>query len=499
MDDNLKTNRKIGKVYITGAGAGDFELLTLKAKRVLEEADCVIYDRLVNKRILSFSKKGTEMIYLGKENTEGGLIQSEINQTMVEKALEGKTVVRLKGGDPFVFGRGGEEIEEIVKYNIPFEIIPGITSAVSVPEYAGIPVTHRGIAKSFHVFTGMTAKDNKFHDFEPIAKLDGTLIFLMGVKNLGLIADELIKHGKNPDTPAAVIEKGTTGEQRTVTGVLSIIEQTVEKEKIVPPAVIVIGDVVSKRDEFKWFEKKELFGKNILVTRDEVQGEIFCRELEREGAHTELIPFLQFEDQMMNFDYSKLKNGKYKAVLFNSPNGVRFFFKNIPDIRYLGDIKIGAVGAKTKEELKKFKIKADVIPEKYLVSELAKEIVSVTEENDNILVITSDISPCEDEKWSREYKRNFEKFTGYKTLMRANSKKDIEETLKSVEYITFLSSSAVNFFVSSLENNISYVKRLKIISIGPSTSKTLKNFKINIFAEANEFTADGVRKILSEK
>ena len=490
-------NQLKGKVYIVGAGTGDFELLTLKGKRVLEEANCVIYDRLVNKRILNFAKKDAEMIYLGKENTEGGVIQSEINKTIVEKALEGKTVVRLKGGDPFVFGRGGEEIEEIVKYNIPFEIVPGITSAVAVPEYAGIPVTHRGISKSFHVFTGMTAKDNKFHDFEPIAKLDGTLVFLMGMKNLKLIADELIKFGKNPNTPVAVIEKGTTGKQRVITSELENIWEKAQEEGAVPPAVIVIGDVVSKRESFKWFEEEELFGKNILVTRDEVQGEIFCRELEKRGASTELLSFLKIEDKMMNFDYSTLKN--YKAVMFNSPNGVRFFFEHIPDMRCLGDIKIGAVGARTKEELKNLKINADVMPEKYLVEELAKEILQVTEENDRILVITSDISPCDYEKWSKDYKRKFEQFTGYKTISALKSKKDVEKALKNVEYITFLSSSAVNSFVTSLENDISSVKSVKVISIGPSTTKTLKNFKITIFAEAHEYTADGVRKILAEK
>lgn len=485
---------KMGKVYITGAGAGDFELLTLKAKRVLEEAECIIYDRLVNNKILNFAGKNAEMIYLGKENTQGGIIQEEINSTIVKKSLEGKTVVRLKGGDPFVFGRGGEEIEEIVKNNIPFEIIPGITSAVSVPEYAGIPVTHRGISKSFHVFTGMTAKENSFHNFENIAKIEGTLIFLMGIKNLGLIASELIKYGKNPNTPAAVIEKGTTGNQKTITGVLGTIKQTAEEKNINPPAVVVIGDVVKKRDEFAWFEKKEFFGKNILVTRDEVQGNIFAKEIEKKGGHAVLLPFLKIQDKMENFDYSKLR--EYKAVLFNSPNGVRFFFKHIPDMRCLGNIKIGAVGAKTKEELKKFKITADIMPEKYLVEELAKEILEITEENDKILVITSDISPCDDEKWSKEYKRKFEKFTGYRTIKNIYSKEKVKEILKNIEYITFLSSSAVEAFAESIEHDTSLLEKIKIISIGPATTKTLKNFRMKISAEAVDYTADGVMDVL---
>ena len=488
---------KKGKVYIVGAGCGDFELLTLKGKRCISEADCIIYDRLVNKRILGFAGKGTEFIYLGKENTEGGLIQEEINNKILEKALEGKIVVRLKGGDPFVFGRGGEEIEKLSEKNIPFEIVPGITSAIAVPEYAGIPVTHRGISKSFHVFTGMTAKENSFHDFKKIAELEGTLVFLMGVKNLGLITGELIKHGKDKNTPAAVIEKGTTGKQRVITDSLEKISETAEKEKAVSPAVIVIGDVVKKREKFNWFEKKELFGKNILVTRDTEQGENFCREIEKLGGNSELLSFLRIEDKMHNFNYENLKN--YQALLFNSPNGVKFFFEHIPDMRVLGNIKIGAVGAKTKEELEKFKIKPDVMPEKYLTAELAEEILKITEENDRILVITSDISPCDDEEWSRKYNRKFEKFIGYNTNFNLKSKTDVEKILKDVEYITFLSSSAVKSFVSSLENDISCVKRLKVISIGPSTTKTLKNFKINIFSEALDYTADGVIDILRKE
>lgn len=488
---------KKGKVYIVGAGCGDFELLTLKGKRCISEADCIIYDRLVNKRILGFAGKGTEFIYLGKENTEGGLIQEEINNKILEKALEGKTVVRLKGGDPFVFGRGGEEIEKLSEKNIPFEIVPGITSAIAVPEYAGIPVTHRGLSKSFHVFTGMTAKENSFHDFKKIAELEGTLVFLMGVKNLGLITGELIKHGKDKNTPAAVIEKGTTGKQRVITDSLENIFKTAEKEKAVSPAVIVIGDVVKKREKFNWFEKKELFGKNILVTRDTAQGENFCREIEKLGGNSELLSFLRIEDKMHNFNYENLKN--YQALLFNSPNGVKFFFEHIPDMRVLGNIKIGAVGAKTKEELEKFKIKPDVMPEKYLTAELAEEILKITEENDRILVITSDISPCDDVEWSRKYNRKFEKFIGYNTNFNLKSKTDVEKILKDVEYITFLSSSAVKSFVSSLENDISCVKRLKVISIGPSTTKTLKNFKINIFSEALDYTADGVIDILRKE
>ncbi len=269
-----------------------------------------------------------------------------------------------------------------------------------------------------------------------------------------------------------------------------------EKEKAVAPAIIVIGDVVEKRKNFKWFEEKSLFGKNILVTRDERQGEVFCREIEKLGGNTELLSFLKIQDKMMNFDYSILKN--FQAILFNSPNGVKFFFEHIPDMRVLGNIKIGVVGAKTKEEIEKFKIKPDVMPEKYLTTDLAEEILKITDENDKILVITSDISPCDDVEWSKKYKRKFEKFVGYNTISATKPKEDVERVLKNIEYITFLSSSAVKSFVSSLENDISSLKSLKVISIGPSTSKTLKNFEINIFSEAVEYTADGIIDVLKK-
>ncbi|MGL4568897.1 MAG: uroporphyrinogen-III C-methyltransferase, partial [Fusobacteriaceae bacterium] len=248
-----------GKVYIIGAGCGNIELLTLKGKRCIEEADCVIYDRLIDEKILKLARPEAEFIYLGKMNTEGGLIQDEINKKIVEKALEGKIVARVKGGDPFVFGRGGEEIEEVRRNSIPFEIIPGISSSIAVPEYAGIPVTHRGVSKSFHVFTGHTAEGEEWHDFSVISKLKGTLVFLMGIKNLERITEDLIKNGKNSNTPVAVIEKGTTPFQRVTEGTLETIVKIAEARKIEPPAIIVVGDVVKFRDEFMWRENQRFF------------------------------------------------------------------------------------------------------------------------------------------------------------------------------------------------------------------------------------------------
>ncbi len=280
-----------GKVYIMGAGPGDLELLTLKGKRAIEEADCIVYDRLINPRILDFAKKDAEMIYLGKGNTEGGVIQDEINRTIVTKALEGndrlinprildfakkdaemiylgkgnteggviqdeinrtivtkalegKTVARVKGGDPFVFGRGGEEIQSLFDNGISFEVIPGITSSISVPAYAGIPVTHRGVARSFHVFTGHTMEDGTWHNFEAIAKLEGTLVFLMGIKTLPIIVNDLVKNGKDPKTPVAIIEKGATADQRVTVGTLENIIEKAKERKIVKKELLLIKELL---------------------------------------------------------------------------------------------------------------------------------------------------------------------------------------------------------------------------------------------------------------
>ena len=483
-------DKKVGKVYILGGGAGDFELLTLKGKRYIENADCVVYDRLVNPIIVRFANKNAELIYLGKENTEGGVIQEEINRTIVEKALLGKNVVRLKGGDPFVFGRGGEEIEELVKNNIDFEIIPGISSSIAVPEYAGIPVTHRGVSKSFHVFTGMTSKDNKFHNFENLSKLDGTLIFLMGIKNLELITSELIKYGKNKETKVAIIERGTLGTQRVTEGNLENIYKISLEREVIAPAIIIIGDVVEKRKIYNWFEKKPLSGKKILVTRALEEGNEFCKKIERLGGESILLPMIEIEDNMEKFDYNKLK--EYQGLMFNSPNAIKYFFRHLKDIRILGNLKIGVVGEKTKEELEKFKIQADIMPSEYQGEKLAEKMVEITEKYDKILIITSDRAPIEIEKLNEKYNRTYEKLVCYKNKSKDIPKKILEENMKKSDYITLFSASTAENVIKCLESDFNSLKNTKIISIGPSTSKILKKFKINDFIQSDINTGDGI-------
>lgn len=483
-----------GKVYIMGAGPGDLELLTLKGKRAIEEADCVVYDRLINPRILDFARKDAEMIYLGKGNTEGGVIQDEINRTIVEKALSGKTVARVKGGDPFVFGRGGEEIQSLYDNNIPFEIIPGITSSISVPAYAGIPVTHRGIARSFHVFTGHTMEDGTWHNFEAIAKLEGTLVFLMGIKTLPIIVGDLIANGKNPKTPVAIIEKGATSDQRVTIGTLETIVEAAKERKVVPPAITIIGEVVNLRETFRWFEAKNLFGKKILVTRDKRQAGEFSDKIEKMGGVAVELPFLEIESVLDKITPDMLKN--YSALLFNSPNGVREFMDKIDDVRMLAHLKIGAVGSKTKELLENYKLKADFMPEEYLVAKLAELSLKYTQAGDKILIITSDISPCDTEKFNSIYDREFHKIVAYKTKKIIREKEEVLNTLKKIDTVTFLSSSTVDAFYESIQGDLDSVKNIKFASIGPVTSDTMKKYGFSVDYEAEVYDVNGVLKAL---
>lgn len=479
-----------GKVYIMGAGPGDLELLTLKGKRVIEEADCIVYDRLINPRILDFAKKDAEMIYLGKGNTEGGVIQDEINRTIVTKALEGKIVARVKGGDPFVFGRGGEEIQSLFDNGISFEVIPGITSSISVPAYAGIPVTHRGVARSFHVFTGHTMEDGTWHNFEAIAKLEGTLVFLMGIKTLPIIVNDLVKNGKDPKTPVAIIEKGATADQRVTVGTLENIIEKAKERKIVPPAITIIGEVVNLRETFKWFEDKNLFGKKILVTRDKKQAGEFSNKIEKMGGVAVELPFIEIESVLSKVTSEDLK--KYSALLFNSPNGVREFMKKIDDIRSLAHLKIGAVGSKTKELLEEYKIKADFMPEEYMVSKLAELSLEYTKSGEKILIITSDISPCDTDKFNSMYDREFHKIVAYNTKKIIREKDEVCTALNKVEVVTFLSSSTVDAFYASIDGDLECVKNIKFASIGPVTSETMRKYGFSVDYEAKVYDINGI-------
>ena len=492
----MEKNKVKGKVYIAGAGCGDEQLITLKLKNILEKADCVIYDRLVNQNILQYSKPGAELIYMGKENTEGGELQLKINQTIVEKAFENETVLRLKGGDPFVFGRGGEEIEALLAENIEFEVIPGITSSIAVPAYAGIPVTHRGINTSFHVFTGHTKIDGSEHDFSTIAKLDGTLIFLMGLGNLEKIVENLVENGKKVDTPVAIIKDGTTSKQKTYTGTLGTIVEIVKENNVKSPVIIIIGEVVNLREKMQWFEKKVLSGKNILVTRNKEKQKKVADKINELGGQAVSLPLINIEYN--EFEMPDLS--QYGAILFNSANSVIGFMNKIKDIRQLANVKIGVVGTKTAEEMENYKIIPDFYPKEYTVERLAAESVKFTNPNEKVLFVVSNISPVDTEKYDKLYGRKYEKVVVYSTEQVKIEEEKVEREVRKSDILMFLSSSTFESFVKNLGiHDLNKTEKLKnildgkvIASIGPVTTKTIEKYGIKVNIEAEKYTEDGL-------
>ena len=489
-----------GKVYIAGAGCGNEGLITVKLKSVMEKAECIIYDRLVNESILQYMKPDAELIYMGKENVEGGELQKKINEIIVEKSREGLTVLRLKGGDPFVFGRGGEEIEALIPENIDFEVIPGISSAIAVPAYAGIPVTHRGINTSFHVFTGHMKKDGIEHDYETVAKLEGTLVFLMGLGNLEKITENLIKHGKMPETPVAVIKNGTTAKQETYTGTLGTIAGIVRENNVKAPVIIIIGEVVNLREKMKWFENMPLFGKNILVTRNRDKQEEITSKIIEFGGQAINIPFINIE--YLDFEMPDLS--KYSTLLFNSLNSVIGFMRKIKDMRVLGHLKIGVVGKKTDEEMKKYRIIPDFYPKEYTVEKLAAESVNFTEEGENILFIVSNLSPVNEEKYTELYKRNYDKLVVYNTHKLKIDSEKAKKYVKESDILMFLSSSTFESFADSIhlsENDeMKEMLSKKILaSIGPVTTKTIEKYGLKVEIEAEEYTENGLLRAILDK
>jgi uroporphyrinogen III methyltransferase/synthase len=362
--------KKSGIVFLVGAGPGDIGLLTVKGLHCLQKAEVVIYDFHLNAQILNYISRKAELIYAGKRGGHHTMTQDEINRAIVEKANEGRIVCRLKGGDPFVFGRGGEEAQELVKAGIPFEVVPGVSSAVAAPAYAGIPLTHRLYSSSFAVIPGYedTTKEESAIDWAKLATGVGTLVFLMAVKNIDEMTRKLIEHGRSPDTPVAVIRWGTRPDQRTIVSTLRDIAALVKEKDIKPPAVTVIGDVVKLRSELNWYEKKPMFGQRILVTREHSGG---FESLEDLGAEVlqfstiEIVPPETWNDLDKAIDHIH----GYDWLIFTSANGANYFFSRLfeigVDIRELKGLRICAIGTKTKAAVNQFGIRVDLVPKEF--------------------------------------------------------------------------------------------------------------------------------------
>ena len=370
-------------VYLIGGGPGSPDLLTLKAKKCLQRADVIIYDYLVSEAVLSLAGKDADLIYVGKRGGMHTASQQRINNLLVEKAKMGLTVARLKGGDPFIFGRGGEEAMELSQARIPFEIIPGVTSAIAVPAYAGIPLTHRKYSSTVCFITGHEdpTKETSSINWEGLARFSGTLVFLMGMRNLDTIAQRLIEYGRPPNCPVAVITNGTLPGQRAIRATLSTIQQRAQAAKFAPPGIIVVGEVVDLREHLNWFESKPLFGKKIVVTRPEDQAQGLANMLSELGAEVHLFPTIKIlpPGSCKEADEAIAGLSAYDWVLFTSVNGVRRFFQRLrntkKDGRHLSGIQIGVIGPATGDALKEEGLIPDLIPEKYS----AEGIVEVLE------------------------------------------------------------------------------------------------------------------------
>lgn len=498
-----------GKVFIIGAGPGDYKLLTLRAVECIRKADVIVYDRLVSRKVLSFARPDAELIYVGKLPDSHPVPQERINEILIKKACEGRIVARVKGGDPFVFGRGGEEAEALHDKGITFEIIPGVTSAIAVPAYAGIPVTHRDFCSSLHIVTGHERPDKNASaiDYEMLAKTGGTLIFLMGIKSLPEITHRLQESGKNGRTPAAVIENGTSVRQRVVTGTLEDIAMKASEARISSPAVAVIGEVVGMREKIDWFPKGKLAGKRVIVTRSREQAGKLSDRIEELGGEVLEFPVVKIV-KPLSFDSldEALRDIKgFQWLVFTSVNGVNNFFERMRvlglDIRSLYDVKLAVVGKATAEALESIGLIADYVPNKYTTEELAKGLSEIVSKGEKVLLARAETAGSEIQDALKKTGIEYSDVVVYRTLYENAGS---EEILKGIEkgcadYLTFTSSSTVTGFISAIgKENIGKLSGIKIVCIGPVTAKTAKDAGLDVAVIAEEHSIEGLIDVLAD-
>lgn len=493
-----------GKVYLIGAGPGDIKLITVKGLECIQEADVIVYDRLANPRLLSYRRPDAELIYVGKSPDRHTLTQDEINQVLVEEGLKGKVVARLKGGDPYVFGRGGEEGEELRKAGIPFEEVPGITSAISVPAYAGIPITHRNFTSTFTVITGNEdpTKENSKVNWARLASDPGTLVFLMGVGNLPQIVEQLVQNGKDDQTPVALIRWGTRPEQQVVTGVLANIVDEVQKAGLTSPAIIIIGEVVTMRETLRWFEDKPLFGKRILVTRSREQASELSEKLERLGAEAWEYPTIKIKepDDLAALDAAVVAAGDYQWIIFTSVNGVQAFFSRMhalgKDIRTLGNAKICAIGPKTAEVLKERGLMVEVMPEVFRAEAVVEALTGHIQAGDKVLLPRADLARQVLVDSLQEMGAEVKEVIAYQTVLADEMDTQLlleKLQAKEIHVMTFTSSSTVTNFMKLVGNeHRDLLEGITVACIGPITAETAEKAGLNVDICAEQYTINGL-------
>ena len=496
-----------GLVYLVGAGPGDPALLTLRGRECIAQADVVIHDYLVDPRLLRYARPQAEVVSSGKSGdaSERDRQQRAINERMIAAALAGKVVVRLKGGDPFVFGRGSEEAQALVDAGIRFEIVPGVSSAIAVPAYAGIPVTERGLNSSFTVITGHEAPNAaRLLDWQALARMD-TLIFLMGLRMIATIAARLREAGMRPDTPAACVRSGTRPAQQTIVGTLADIADSVERAGFEPPAILVVGEVVKRRARLSWFEQRPLLGRRIVVTRAKGQAEALSEKLRSLGAGVIELPTIEIRPAA---DYTLLDRAIatlscYDWLIFTSANGVRFFVDRLDrsgtDLRALR-ARICAIGPATRAAVEALHLKVDLMGKEYVAEGLLEAFAAHDLAGKRVLLpraaVARDLVPVELTRRGAQV----DVVEAYRTVIPDDGAAHVYDLFSSPhkpDCITFTSSSTVQNFVSMAGTEV--LEDVSVVSIGPVTSKTARELRLRVDAEAQPYTIDGLVAAILER
>jgi uroporphyrinogen III methyltransferase/synthase len=499
-----------GTVYLVGAGPGDAGLLTLRGAELLGRADVVVCDVLVNPDLLRLAPNAAELISRGSRGSAEALSQEAMTELMIARAREGKCVVRLKGGDPYIFGRGGEEAEQLAAAQVPFEVVPGVSSIVAAPNYAGIPLTHRDHASTFTVLTGHEdpSQEDSDLDFDQIAHIPGTKVILMGLKRLPELTATLIARGMSPATPVAIVRSGTTGRQQCIEGTLATIARIAADRSITPPAITIIGDVVKLRPKLNWFEKRPLFGQRVVVTRSREQAGSLTRQLTELGAEVLEIPTIKIvpPDQKQDIVDALLELNAYDWLVFTSPNGVTaffdLFFKRFHDLRDLGGTRIAAIGPATAARLQELHLQVDLMPEEALGSKIAGAFEKFESmENLKVCLLRAQVANPDLPRALEELGAIVDDVAVYRTVAETEDRAGEARRLleNGADWITFTSASTVEQFHArfDLPKLATAFVQLKFASIGPETSKAIRALGLEPTIEAKEHTAAGlVRAIL---
>ncbi|MCH8089526.1 MAG: uroporphyrinogen-III C-methyltransferase [Chloroflexi bacterium] len=494
---------KKGRVSLVGAGPGDPGLITVKALDRIKEADVIVYDRLVNPVLLDHATAECETIFVGKGPGRHTLGQDEINQLLVARARAGKQVVRLKGGDPFVFGRGGEEAMALVKAGVAFEVVPGISSATAVPAYAGIPVTHRGYSSSVTIVTGHEdpEKEESSIDWHRLARAGDTIVLLMGIGNLTTIAEQIIAGGRAPDTPVALVRWGTTARQQTLEGTLSNIGGLAKQEGFSPPVVAVIGEVAGLRSELNWYEAGPLFGKTVLVTRSRKQASALSARLAREGADVIELPAIEIHQSPENvaaLDRAIDSIDDYSWIVFTSVNGVEAFFDRLRakglDISALNGAKTCAIGSATARAIEDRGARVHLVPKKYVAEAVLEEFEGMDIRGARFLLPRAEGSRPLLVEGLKARGALVDEAPAYSALLPAQTAPRALKRLTDgeVDIATFASSSTVRNLVRILDGDLGPLGGVCIACIGPVTAATAEEVGLKVDVVASDHTIPGL-------